>query len=134
MTRFAASFLPLIALTVVLSAGATLTAVKVGDLLSRQPPGDPEAAKDLIRSGDGKTAITLRSTTHAVRMNVSTNKRSLELSCVTGGSPRLTFYHNGEPVMYLETDESGDASVSFRRGGEVVTVPEFQDAQPARAD
>lgn len=134
MSRYAASFLPLIALIVVLLAGATLTVVKVGDGLSHQPPGVPEVVKDLIRSGDGKTAITLRSTPDAVRMNVSTNKRSLELSCVTGGSPRLTFYHNGEPVMYIETDEVGDASVSFRRGGEFVTAPEFQDAQPKRAD
>lgn len=134
MNRFVASFLPPLALTAAISAGVTVTAVKVGAILSRQPPGDPETVKELIRSGDGKTAITLRSTTDAVRMNVSTNKRSLELSCVTGGSPRLTFYHNGEPVMYLETDESGDASVSFRRDGGFVTVPAPDDAQPARAD
>ena len=123
MPKFASSFAPVVLITAFLSGLTATVAVVLTEPLSRRSPDTPEVVRDLIRSGDGRSAIVLRSTETGVVMSVATNKKSLELTCETGVGPRVKFYHNGEPVMSLEMDDFGGASVSFRDGRKVVTFP-----------
>lgn len=81
-------------------------------------PIDREVIKEIVRSGDGKSSVTARSTKDSVYLHVATDKRSLNLSCVTGVGPQLTLVRNGEVVLTISLDEFGDPGVTLsdRRG------------------
>jgi len=130
------SFVVMTVLTVITGVGVAAYGVVTALSPRVTPPLDQEVVKEIVRSGDGKCSVTARSTKDSVYLHVATDKKSLNLSCVTGAGPRLTLVRNGEVVLAVELDEGGDAVVTARdRTGAVhglTPVPECCQAREGK--
>ena len=123
MPRFGVTLFALLSTALVVGGAAAL--VQAYRLATAPtPPLDREVVKEIVRSGDGKNSVTARATKDSVYLHVATDKRSLNLSCVTGVGPRLTLVRDGEEVLTIDLDEKGDPSVTLRDGsGDVHGLP-----------